>query len=832
MKCPKCKADNPEDSQFCRKCGTSLTKIPATLTSPPLEKEKGKAPEKSAIDFSPGQYFGKRYQIIEEVGRGGMGRVYKALDKELDRVVALKMIKPELSSHLGIVKRFKKEIKLASQITHENVCRIYDLGEIEGIKYISMEFIKGQNLQEFIQSSKRLSVETALPIAEQICRALIAAHKKGVIHRDLKPQNIMLDKKGNAYVMDFGIARSLEAEEVTKPGAIIGTPAYISPEQAEGKPADARSDIYSLGCILYEMLTGKPPFEAETSVALLHKHIKEKPKSPSKVNPQISKELDKIILTCLDKNPDRRYSSAQVLSDDLEQLSTPMPIRKIARSRRFAPRWMLLSISTIVVIIGMLAGLNVGGLRDYLFGGLRPGQIQSVAVLPLENLSGDPNQEYFSDGMTDAIITNLAKISALTVISRTSAMRFKDTDKPLQEIARELNVDAVIEGTVLRAEGRVRITAQLIEVSSDKHIWAESYEREMRNILALQNEVAQAIANKVKVVLSPDEKERFTRSQPVNPEAYEAYLKGRYFLNKLTPEAFQKAYEHFNQAIDKDPSWAQAYAGLSLYYCSLGSFSLRPYEEVFPKAKAAAIKALNMDESLTEAYTALSYISMMYDWDWSATEKSSLRAIEISPNDAEAHSRYSWYLKNMGRFDEAIFEGQRALELDPLSVTISYRLGRIFYDARQYDRSIEQYQKTIEMDPNFTLSYLWLSYPYTQKGMYEEAIATLQKWTEQSKGWYEPLANLGVVYAYSGKRKEAGKILEELPKLKEQRIFSSYFMALIYAALNQKDQAFEWLERAYEERNLWIVNIKVDPIFDSIRSDPRYKALLKKMNLE
>jgi serine/threonine protein kinase/tetratricopeptide (TPR) repeat protein len=830
MKCPKCKADNPDDSQFCRKCGTSLTKIPATLTTPPREPKE--APEKSALDFAPGQYFGKRYQIIEEIGRGGMGRVYKALDKELNRTVALKMIKPEISSHLSIVERFKREIKLASQITHENVCRIHDLGEVEGIKYISMEFIEGQNLHEFIKTSRGLKIETAISIAKQVCHALTAAHKKGVIHRDLKPQNIMIDKKGNAYVMDFGIARSLEAEEVTKPGVIIGTPAYISPEQAEGKTADTRSDIYSLGCIMYEMLTGKPPFEADTSAALIHKHVAEAPRSPSSINPQISKELDKIILTCLEKNPDSRYSSAEVLCGYLEQLSTPMLMRKKARPRRFVLRWMLLSLGTIVAIIVMLVGLNVGGLREHLFGGLKPGQIQSVAVLPLENLSGDPNQEYFSDGMTDAIITNLARIGALKVISRTSVMQYKGIKKPLPEIAKELNVDAVVEGTVLRAEGRVRITAQLIEAAADRHLWAESYEREMRNILALQNEVAQAIANKIKVTLAPEEKESFARSQPINPEAYDAYLKGCYFLLKMTPEAFQKAFEYFNQAIDKDPTYAQAYAGLSSYYRALGSFSIQAYDEVFPKATAAAEKALKMDEKITEAHLVLAYVSLTYDWDWSAAEKSYLRAMELSPNDAETRSGYAWYLMKMGRFDEAIAEGNLALKLDPLSVPISYRLGRIYYQARQYDRSIEQYHKTIEMDPHFILSYLWLSYPYAQKGMYEEAIATIQKWIELSRGWYKPLPHLGVVYAFSGKREEANKILRELPQLEEQRLFSSYYIALIYTGLNQKNQAFEWLEKAYEERNLWIIEVKIEPFFDSIRSDPQYKALLKKMNLE
>ncbi len=318
MKCPKCKIDNPDFRDFCKKCGTALKEISATLTSPPPEKEE--APEKSVLEFAPGQYFGKRYQIIEEIGRGGMGRVYKALDKELDRVVALKMIKPELSSKPGIVERFKKEIKLAGHISHKNVCRIHDLGEAEGIRFISMQYIEGQDLKDFIMQVGILTVEKAVNITQQVCAALQAAHDEGVIHRDLKPQNIMIDKKGNAYVMDFGIARSLEAKEVTRPGVLIGTPHYMSPEQAEGKTADARSDIYSLGCIMYEMLTGKPPFEADTSVALLHEHLKEKPRAPSKINPQISQSINRIILKCLEKTPEKRYHRAPEIAEDLKKV--------------------------------------------------------------------------------------------------------------------------------------------------------------------------------------------------------------------------------------------------------------------------------------------------------------------------------------------------------------------------------------------------------------------------------------------------------------------------------------------------------------------------------
>jgi serine/threonine protein kinase len=831
MKCPKCKADNPDDSKFCRKCATPLTKIPATLTSPPPEKEG--APEKSALDFAPGQYFGKRYQIIEEIGRGGMGRIYKSLDKELNRVVALKMIKAEISSHPGILERFKKEIKLASQIAHDNVCRINDLGEVEGIKYISMQFIEGNNLQELIQTSKILRVETAISITEQMCQALIAAHKKGVIHRDLKPQNVMIDKKGNAYVMDFGIARSFEAEEMTMPGAIIGTPHYMSPEQAEGKKADARSDIYSLGCILYEMLTGKPPFEADTSVALIHKHLKEKPKPPSKLNPQITKELEELTLKCLKKKPESRYQSAKEIKLALNRLSFDISIKAASQFRRFVRHWLFFPIVILIAIIVVIVGLNVGGLRERLVGGVKPDQIKSIAVLPLENLSGDPNQEYFSDGMTDALISNLAKIKAFhRVISRTSVMQYKGAKKSLQEIASELKVDAVVEGTVLRAGERVRITAQLIEARTDRHLWAESYERELSDILALQSEVAQVIVSEIKLTLTPDEELRLARVRKVDPEAYKLYLKGNFQMNRLSERAFRKAIEHYQQAIEKEPSYAPAYAGLASAYIELGLWHTSITDiERYSKAKEAALKALELDNTLAEAHFALARIKQLFEWDWSGADWAFKRGLELNPSSTHARMTYASYLTAMGRLEESITFGKQTLEIDPLSPIAYNELAWSLKFTGRYEAAIEHCQKGLELDPNFLQSHVILACIYAEKSMYEEAIMSCQKIMSLAPDNMAYMAIVGYIYAKAGLRTKAFEILNEGKKRAKKEYISGY-IALLYAGLGEKEQAFEWLERAYNEHDVFLVWLKMWTQFDSLRDESRFRELLKKMNLE
>jgi serine/threonine-protein kinase len=830
MKCPKCKIDNPEDSKFCRKCATPLTKIPATLTSPPPEKEE--ATEKSALEFTPGQHFGKRYQIIEEIGRGGMGRVYKALDKELNRTVALKMIKPELRSHPGIVERFKKEIKLASHIGHKNVCRIHDLGEAEGIKFISMQYIEGQDLKDFIKQAGTLTIEKAVDITQQVCAALQAAHDEGVIHRDLKPQNIMIDKKGNAYVMDFGIARSLEAEEVTKPGAIIGTPHYMSPDQAEGKKADARSDIYSLGCIMYEMLTRKPPFEADTSVALIHKHLKEKPRAPSKLNPQISLALDKIILKCLEKAPEKRYQKGDEIIQAINEAKPDM----ISAAKQAKIRWKLYVPIAAIILIGLAIGFYFLMRKEKQPVPTPPAKTEwknSIAVLPFADLSPQKDQEYFCDGVTEAIIGKISKLRELKVISRTSVMLYKDTKKNIKEIGQELDVGAILEGSIQKEEENIRISAQLINVEDGFHLWAETYDRKLASVFAIQDEISLQIVNALKIELGDEEKTILAKHYTKDIEAHNLYLKGRFHWNKMTEESLKKSIECFNQVIEKDPNFALAYFGLADSYMLAVQIEVLPTKEVFPKAEREVLKALEIDDKLAEAHATLAYIKLTYYWDWMSAEKEFKRAIKLNPNSSTAHLWYAQFLNIMKRHDESIAEIKKAQELDPISTFIAANVGFRYYYARLYDQAIEEVRKALELDPNYWVAHWVLGYVYAKKEMYNEAITELKKAVElQEGGVVETLPDLGWAYGISGKRAEALKILDQLEIASKQRYIPSLYFAIVYSGLGEKDQALEWLEKAYQEHDFRLVWIGCDPSFDSLRSDARFKGLLKKMNLE
>jgi len=788
VKCPKCKVKNPDDNRFCGKCGTSLIEhaYPQVL---PFTEETAK---RLALDFSPGQYFGKRYQIIEEIGKGGMGRVYKAVDNELNRIVALKMISPELSSTPEIIKRFKKELILASKVNHKNVCRIYDLGEAEGIKFISMQFIDGQDLKQFIIQSSKLIEEKAIVITKQICEALQAAHDVGVIHRDLKPRNIMLDKVGKAYVMDFGIARSIDAKEVTKPGLVIGTPHYMSPEQAAGKKADQRSDIYSLGAIMYEMLTGKPPFTSDTIAGLLHKQINKPPAPPSRISPQISMGIQDIIMKCLQKEPEERFESA----DDI--LKT---INKVTLEIR--PAAMYLRISK-----------------------------NSIAVLPFVNLSPQKDQEYFCDGLAEELINSLTKIKDLRVVARASAFSFKGRELDIREIGKTLNVANVLEGSVRKAGNKLRITAQLSNVEDGYQIWSERYDREMDDVFAIQDEISLEIVNKLRIKLGGEEKSMLIRRYTEDLEAYNIYLRGRFYLNKRTKEGLETANQYFEQAIEKNPTYALAYAGIADYYTLLGWFRYLPPNEAFPRAEAAAKKAIEIDESLAEARTSLAWVRTNYNWAWFAAEKEFKRAIELKPSYAVAHQWYSNYLGALGRHEESIAEAKRAQELDPLSLYITFNLGNMLYLARQYDRAKDECQKTLEMDPNFLPARIFLALPYVQKGMYEEAFAEIEKATKIiGKNTPRTLSMLGYINSVSGKRDEAKKILEKLFKLLKKKYVSAWSIASIYAGLGQKKQVFEWLEKAYEKRDQWMKFLKVEPLFDSIRADSGYLDLLHRIGL-
>ncbi|MFQ5926898.1 MAG: tetratricopeptide repeat protein, partial [Terriglobia bacterium] len=596
---------------------------------------------------------------------------------------------------------------------------------------------------------------------------------------------------------------------------------------------DARSDLYAAGVVLYEMATGRRPFPATLATALADDILHKPPPPPGRLNPELSTRLEEIILKCLEKEPEHRYQSARELLVDFRRLGAPtaVPIAPSPQAPawgRFGQRALPLAGIVVLTLAAVLFVWNVGGLREQLFGG--PPRIESLAVLPLKNLMGAPEQDYFVEGMHEALITELSKVGALRVISRTSVMQYKDTDKPLPQIAEELNVEAVVEGSVLRSGDRVRITAQLVGAVPERHLWAENYDRELRDILALSSEVARAIANEIKITVTPEEETRLASARRVNPAAHEAYLKGRYFWNKATIEGVKKGLAYFEQAIEIDPGYALAYVGVADSYALGGGgfFGLRP-EEGCARAKAAATKALELDATLAEPHTTLAYCLFFYDWDWLNAEREFKQAIELNPNYAKAHEWYGQYLTAMGRHEEAIAEAKRAQELDPLSLIINTSVGWTFYFARQYDQAIEQYRKTLEMDPNFVETRFGLRYAYLRKGMYDEAIAEWQREMKLLGRPEEKVAALGDTYAESGMRGVWQWRLENLKQAAKRRYVNPFLLAEIYTLLGEKDRAFEWLEKAYEEHAGFMYEFKEDPTFDPLRSDPRFQALLRRM---
>jgi serine/threonine protein kinase len=529
-------------------------------------------PVRERLDFSPGDRFGERYRIIERIGRGGMGVVYKALDLELDRLVALKMIRPDLVRDPGMLERFKQELLLAGEVTHENVIRIHDLGDTDGIKYISMRFIEGSNLKELIQTAGRLSAERVISLAVQICEGLQAAHRQGVIHRDLKPHNIMVDRGGQVHVMDFGIARSVRSEDTPTRKTVIGTPEYLSPEQASGGPTDARSDIYSLGCVIYEMATGESPFAGSAPEEVLTKHLEEKPRPPSEIDPAIPASLERAIMKCLAKDRAARYESAAVLAGALREAAGDLGTQTIAPPAPPAET-----------------------------------PLKSIAVLPFRDMSPEQDQEYFCGGMAEEIISAMVKVENLRVAALTSAFQFKGRNLDVREIGRRLDVDTVLEGSVRKAGDRLRVTVQLVKVADGYHVWSDRYERKMEDVFQIQDEISQAVASSLRLKFRPEEVTRKKEQRPSDMEAYNLYLRGRYNWNKRTKEGIRKGIEYFTRAIEKDPAFSPPYAGLADSYCMLQQGDL---EENAGRAREAAMKALELDPDLGEAYTSLGWISM------------------------------------------------------------------------------------------------------------------------------------------------------------------------------------------------------------------------------
>jgi len=769
------------------------------------------------------------YKILSKLGEGGMGVVYKAEDLKLHRFVALKFLPPHVSDD-DAAQRFVNEAHAVSALDHPNICAIYEIDQTpEGQMFIVMPCYEGASLQTMVKGGP-LELGEAVEIASQVAKGLTKAHERGIIHRDIKPGNILVTSDGLAKIVDFGLAKLATQARLTRTGTTVGTVMYMSPEQARGEETDQRSDIWSLGVVLYEMVTGSPPFKGEHEQAIIYSILNQTPELVGGLVPSAPKDLKRILTKALAKAPADRYQQVSELSADLEALKDSVqqkvkmqaaPVHRASRQRV----WITLAAVAVIAVAAFFLG------KTYLS---KPNErpITSIAVLPLQNLSPDPGQEYFSDGMTEAIIKELSQIKALRVISRTSAMRYKNTDKTIPQIARELGVDAVVEGSVLRADGDVRVTAQLIAADPERHLWAEDFTRSFENVLLLQSEVAQAIAGEIRIAVTPTERKRIARARRVDPEAHEAYLKGEYFVNKAVPADVYKGIPYFQQAIAKDSTYALAYAGVAKAYAYLVGLGVLAPREAYPKVKTYAEKALALDPALAEGVGLIADLKFSYDWDVKGAEVYYKRALELNPNLAEAHLNYAWFLAGRGRFDAGIAELRQARQLDPLSVVMTQQLAQIYAYAGEYDSSLAYAQRAAEIDstfPNITLSRY---YVYLWKGMYDKAIEEAQKLMSLgviSRG----LRDLAMAYALSGQTDKARETLSKFFEVIGDGYFSSFRVAQVYCALGDRERVLEYLAKAYEERDDYLIQpAMMPPWCEFIKSDPRYKELMKKVGVE
>ncbi len=776
-----------------------------------------------------------RYRFLAPLGAGGMGEVYRALDTRLDREVAVKILPARLAASPEAMRRFEREAKAVAALSHPNILAIHDFGTEQGVSYAVMELLKGETLRSRL-SRGALPWRKAVGIGGEIAEGLSAAHAKGITHRDLKPENIFLTSDGRTKILDFGLARvkAVISDEnitsaptvpyVTEPGFVMGTPGYMSPEQVRGAEVEAPGDIFSFGSVLYEMVTGHRPFERRTVADTMAAILRDDPPELADSGKNVPPELKQVITHCLEKNPAERFQSARDLAFALKTISSG------SGTSRFAPTHWPVRFRA-VLIVAALAVLLLGAWLYQRFDGIKPqssGQIQSIAVLPLENLSGKTEYEYFADGMTGELIDTLGQIGTLKVISGASVMRYKGTRKEVTEIARELNVEAVIEGSVLLFDESVRITARLIHAATGHSLWANSYERDLRNISALQNQVAQAIAQGIGTRLTPQEQGRLERAYTVNPEAHQLYLRGRFHLEKRNKEDIKKAIDYFNQAMVKDPNYAMAYVGLANAYI-LGEGTLT--EAVSMRiARLAAINALRLDNNLADPHTSLAVVHMLNDWDWASAEKEFKQAVEFQPSNATAHHWYAQYLTAMGQHEEAMAEIKRAQELDPFSVIIQRDVGLHYYFAGNYDGAIAQLQNTLNLDPNYALTHRLLGLAYAEKEMFTQAIAELQKAVDFDPTSYNR-AMLGYAYALSGQRGEAQRILDSLNELSRGKYVPPHLFAVIYSALGDKDRAFDWVEKSFAEHAVFQVYLKVTPTLKNLRSDPRFHDLVRRVGL-
>ncbi len=737
-----------------------------------------------------------RYTIEREIGSGGMATVYLAEDLKHDRQVAVKVLRPDLAAAVGL-ERFSREIKIAARLRHAHILPLYDSGDAYGFLYFVMPYVDGESLRDRLHREKQLPIGAALQIAREVAEALSYAHERDVVHRDIKPENVMLSD-GHAEVVDFGIARAVTpagAEQLTQPGAPMGTPAYMSPEQVSGSQrVDGRSDIYSLGCVLFEMLAGRPPYTGPTVESIVQQHMTAPIPRVTTIRAAVSLEVESLLAKALAKTPADRPSTAMEFAQGVAEAATP-------------------------------TALHTGGVR------VSSAAERSIAVLPFANMSADPENEYFSDGITEEIINALSKLGEFRVAARTSSFAFKGRSPDIAEVAAKLNVATVLEGSVRKAGNQLRITAQLINAADGYHLWSERYDRELKDVFAIQDEIAEAIVETLVGKLVTDRETPIVKRYTDNVAAYELYLKGRYVQKTRSLDGIAKGIEYFEQAISESQNYAPAYAGLADSYYLQAWYRYHSPGDAFPKARTAAEQALAIDDALAEAHTSLGAVRFYYDWDWHGTEACFKRALELKPEHATALHWYAEYLAAVNRLEDALAAVTRAHELDPLSLTINAGLGWIHFFRREYDEAIQRFRKTLELDPDYVFMNWFLGQAYLMAGLLEDAVAAFQRGVDRSARHPGMVAYLAHAYARTGQQADALELLAELEERARRSYVPADYLSVVRLGLGRTDEALEGLEEAFEERALHLPYLGVDPLFDSLRSEAKFTELLHKIGL-
>ncbi len=802
------------------------------IETPPDDVAAGMMADEQARSMT-GRTLG-HYEIQSLLGAGGMGEVYRARDLRLDRDVAVKILPEHLADNPEALRRFEREAKAVAALSHPNILAIPDFGAEQGVSYAVTELLEGATLRERLRPAS-LDWREAAPIGIAIAEGLAAAHAKGIIHRDLKPENIFLTSDGQVKILDFGIARvkrevSAEAEtltwaDTTKPGTVMGTLGYMSPEQVRGEQADAPSDIFSLGCVLYEMVSRRRPFERKTGAEIIAAILNEEPPPLTRLEKSAPAELERIIRHCLRKKPDERYQSARDLAADLKAITGGggQAITAPAIKRRRSVAWLAAAALIVLIGLGMWLYLSLGRERP----------IDSLAVLPLVNTSGDENAEYLSDGITGSLINSLSQLPMLRVMARSTVFTYKGKEIDPRRVGEELKVHAVFTGSLAQRGDTLIIDAELVNAADGSRLWGEQYTRKLADVIAVQEEIARQISGKLRLTVTGDERQRLAKRHTDNTDAYKLYLRGRHHLTKWSEGDFKQAIEAFKQAIDLDPNYALAWTGLADAYYSMSNLYLPPHEAM-PKSRAAAERALALDQTLAEAHYALATVKAFYDWDWQTAEHEFKRTLELNPGYAPVHPIYGICLMVMGKTEEALAELKRLRDLDPLSLSIAVTsVNPLLFappPARQYDRAIAEYQKIIALDPKFPPAHSLLGLAYEQKKAFADAITEFEKARELENAPYI-LGLLGHAYAAAGRRADAQKILDDLQDRAKRENVPALSVSLIYAGLGEKDKTFEWLEKGIQRKDEEMTWLGVDPRFDGFRSDPRFAGLLRRMNL-